>query len=191
MKKLAFAFGALIMGFMLTSCGDNVKESIMKDVDAYFTGAEQVLATIDNAEDFVTFAEAMNDRDDLIEQLQADYGEKHISDEDWEVIENYMGERATAYNNAEADKCAEFLSPAIDRFEAILNEMYPQYEAGTPFDEETLDEFLDAYFGVTAFSECENIYTELSDRLDPLFEMEDEMSETIVARMDELWPDEE
>lgn len=191
MKKLAFAFGALIMGFMLTSCGDNVKESIMKDVDAYFTGAEQVLATIDNAEDFVTFAEAMNDRDDLIEQLQADYGEKHISDEDWEVIENYMGERATAYNNAEADKCAEFLSPAIDRFEAILNEMYPQYEAGTPFDEETLDEFLDAYFGVTAFSECENIHTELSDRLDPLFEMEDEMSETIVARMDELWPDEE
>ena len=191
MKKLAFAFGALIMGFMLTSCGDNVKESIMKDVDAYFTGAEQVLATIDNAEDFVTFAESMNDRDDLIEQLQADYGEKHISDEDWEVIENYMGERATAYNNAEADKCAEFLSPAIDRFEAILNEMYPQYEAGTPFDEETLDEFLDAYFGVTAFSECENIHTELSDRLDPLFEMEDEMSETIVARMDELWPDEE
>ena len=52
-------------------------------------------------------------------------------------------------------------------------------------------EFLDAYFGVTAFSECENVYPALSDRLDPLFEMEDEMSETIIARMDEIWPDEE
>lgn len=190
MKKLAFVFGALIMGFMLTSC-ENVKDDIIKDIDAYFTQAEQDLNMIDNAEDFVTFAEVMNDRSDLLDQLSEKYGEKTISDEDWEAIENYMEERATAYNTAEADKCAEFLTPAIDRFEAIVNAMYPQYEAGTPFDEETLDEFLDAYFGVTAFSECENVYPALSDRLDPLFEMEDEMSETIIARMDEIWPEEE
>lgn len=179
------------MGFMLTSCGDNVKDSIIKDVDEYFTQAEQVLASIDNAEDFVAFAESMNDRNDLIENLQEKYGDTHISDEDWSVIENYMGERATAYNEAEAVACEKFLTPAIDRFEAILNEMYPQFQAGTPFGEETLDEFLEAYMGVTAFSECENVYEELTDRLTPLFEKEDEMSEVIIARMDELWPDEE
>ena len=189
MKKLTFVFGALIMGFMLTSCGDSLKESIIKDVDAYFTQAEQDLAMIDNADDFVTFATVMNDRSDLLDLLQEKYGEKTITDEDWEAIENFMEERATTYNKAEAERCAEFLTPAIDRFEAILGQMYPQYEAGTPFDEETLDEFLDAYFGVTAFSDCENVYPELSDRLDPLFEMEDEMSETIIARMDEIWPD--
>lgn len=178
------------MGFMLTSC-ENVKDDIIKDIDAYFAQAEQDLNMIDNADDFVAFAEVMNDRSDLLDQLSEKYGEKTISDEDWEAIENFIEERATAYNTAEADKCAEFLTPAIDRFEAILSQMYPQYEAGTPFDEETLDEFLDAYFGVTAFSECENVYPALSDRLDPLFEMEDEMSETIIARMDEIWPDEE
>lgn len=191
MKKLAFVFGALIMGFMLTSCGDSLKESVIKDVDAYFTQAEQDLAMIDNAEDFVTFAEIMNDRSDLLDNLSEKYGDRTVTDEDWEAIENYIEERATAYNKAEAEACAKFLTPAIDRFEAILNEMYPQYEAGVPFEEETIDEFLDAYFGVTNFSECENIYPELTDRLEPLFDMEDEMSEVIIARMDELWPDEE
>ena len=179
------------MGFMLTSCGDNVKDSINKDIDTYFTEAEQELATIDNAEDFVAFAEKMNDRSDLLDLLSEKYGEKEISDEDWEAIENFMEKRATDYNEAEAKRTAEFLTPAIDRFEAIVNTMYPQYQAGTPFDEETLDEFLDAYFGVTAFEECENVYPELSDRLNPLFEKEDEMSENIIARMDEIWPDEE
>ena len=179
------------MGFMLTSCGDSLKESVIKDVDAYFTQAEQDLAMIDNAEDFVTFAEIMNDRSDLLDNLSEKYGDRTVTDEDWEAIENYIEERATAYNKAEAEACAKFLTPAIDRFEAILNEMYPQYEAGVPFEEETIDEFLDAYFGVTNFSECENIYPELTDRLEPLFDMEDEMSEVIIARMDELWPDEE
>lgn len=179
------------MGFMVTSCGDSLKESVIKDVDAYFTQAEQNLAMIDNAEDFVTFAEIMNDRGDLLEYLQEKYGDKTITEKDWDAINTFVEERATAYNKAEAETCAKFLTPAIDRFEAILNEMYPQYEAGVPFEEETIDEFLDAYFGVTAFKDCENVPTELTERLEPLFAMEDEMSETVIARMDEIWPDEE
>lgn len=179
------------MGFMITSCGDSLKDSIIKDIDAYFAQAEQDLAMIDNADDFVNFATVMNNRSDLLNLLQEKYGEKTITDQDWEAVENFLEERATAYNKAEADACASFLTPAIDRFEAILNEMYPQFQAGTPFDEETLDEFLDAYFGVTAFSDCENIYPVLNERLDPLFKMEDEMSETIITRMNKIWPDEE
>ena len=34
MKKLAFLFGALVMGFMITSCGESVKDSMMKEIDA-------------------------------------------------------------------------------------------------------------------------------------------------------------
>ena len=141
------------MGFMLTSCGDSLKESVIKDVDAYFTKAEQTLASIETSEEFVDFALTMNDRSELMDQLNESYGDRTISDEDWNAIESYIEERATAYNQAEAEKCAEFLTPAIDRFEAIVNQMYPQYQEGTPFDEETLNEFLDAYFGVTAFTE--------------------------------------
>ena len=179
------------MGFMFTSCGDSLKDSIIKDIDEYFTEAERVLGEFDNAEDFVAFAEAMNDRGDLLEYLQEKYGDKTITEKDGDAINTFVEERATAYNKAEAETCAKFLTPAIDHFETILNKMYPQFQAGTPFDEETLDEFLDAYFGVTKFSECENIYPELSERLEPLFDMEDEMSEVIIARMDQLWPEEE
>jgi hypothetical protein len=191
MKKLAFVFGALIMGFMITSCGESVKDGMIKLVDTYFASAEADLAAIDNVADFLAYAEVMNDRSDLIDQLQEQFGEKEISDADWEVVENYMYDRATTYNKAESAKCSEFLVPAIERFENIINKMYPQYQEGTPFDEETLDEFLDAYWGVSDFSVCENVDQDLVDRVSPLFDKEDEMSETIIARMDEIWPEEE
>jgi len=183
-------FGALIMGFMLTSCGDSLKESVIKDVDAYFATAEQDLAGIDNADDFIAYAVAMNDRTDLLDLLQEKYGDRTVTDEDWEAIENFIEERATAYNKVEADKCAEFLTPAIDRFEAIVGEMYPIFQAGGLFKDTQLDEFLDAWTGVTNFEECENIFPELTDRLEPIFAMEDEMSEQIIAQLDELYPDE-
>ena len=191
MKKLAFVFGALIMGFMITSCGESVKDGMIKLVDTYFASAEADLANIDNVADFLSYAEVMNDRSDLIDQLQEQFGEKEISDADWEVVENYMYDRATTYNKAESAKCSEFLVPAIERFENIIHKMYPHYQEGTPFDEETLDEFLDAYYGVTDFSVCENVDQTLVDRVNPFFDKEDEMSETIIARMDELWPEEE
>lgn len=178
------------MGFMITSCTESTKDSVMKDVDTYFAAAEQKLADIDNVEDFITFAVGMNDRSDLLDLLQEKYGEKSISDEDWETVENFISERATAYNKAEADKCTVFLTPAIDRFEAIVNQMYPIFQAGGRFDEPTIDEFLDAWSGINDFSECENIHSELSDRLEPIFAMEDEMSEQILAQMDEFYPDE-
>ena len=179
------------MGFMITSCGESVKDGMIKLVDTYFASAEADLANIDNVADFLSYAEVMNDRSDLIDQLQEQFGEKEISDADWEVVENYMYDRATTYNKAESAKCSEFLVPAIERFENIINKMYPQYQEGTPFDEETLDEFLDAYYGVTDFSVCENVDQTLVDRVNPFFDKEDEMSETIIARMDELWPEEE
>ena len=78
------------MGFMLTSCGDSLKESVIKDVDAYFTKAEQTLASIETSEEFVDFALTMNDRSDLMDQLNESYGDRTISDEDWNAIESYI-----------------------------------------------------------------------------------------------------
>lgn len=179
-----------MIGFMLTSCGGSVKENIMKDVDNYFTEAEQQLAAIDNVEDFLTLVELNNDRSDLQELLENKYGEKEMSEEDWDEILNYINDRATAYNQAEAEKTAEYLTPAIDRLEAIVNEMYPVYQAGTPFDADMLDEYVGAYMGVSDFDICENVYPELTDRLNPLLEKDEEMEEAVLARLDELYPDE-
>ena len=179
------------MGFMLTSCGESVKDGIINDVNEYFTSAEAELAEIDNVEDFLIFVEVMNDRTDLLDLLQEKYGEKTISEEDQQAVEEYIYDRATAYNKAESARCTEFLTPAIERLEAIVNQMYPMFQAGTAFDQETLDEFVDAYTAVTDFSVCENVDSALVERLDPTFTMEDEMSETIIARLDEIYPDEE
>ena len=184
-------FGALIMGFLLTSCGDSTKDQAIKIIDQYFKEAEDQLALIDNVEDFVTFAEIMNDRSDLLERLSDQVGDKSISDEDMKAVEDYSYERATAYNKAEGLKCTEFLAPAIDRYENIINVMYPLFQSGVEFDQETIDEFLDAYTTVTDFSVCENIDPELNERLNPLVEKEEEMSDAILARLEYFYPEEE
>ena len=193
MKKLAFVFGALIMGFMITSCNNSakIKAEMIKDVDDYFTKAESELAAIDNAEDFVAFAVGMNDRSDLLDQLQEKFGEKDIDDADWEEIENFIYDRATAYNQAEGLRCTEFLTPVVEWYETIVNKLYEQFQAGIAFQDADLDEFLDAYSALSDFGECENVDPELVDRLNPVFEKEDEMSDMILARLDEMYPDEE
>ena len=193
MKKLAFVFGALIMGFMITSCNNSakVKAGMMQDVDKYFADAEKALAEIDNAEDFVIFAEVMNDRSDLLDQLQEKYGDKDINDKDWEEIESFIYDRATAYNQAEGLKCTEFLTPVIERYETIVNKLYEQFQAGIAFQDADLDEFLDAYSAISDFGECENVDPELVDRLNPTFEKEDEMSDLILEGLDRMYPTED
>ena len=193
MRKLAFVFGALLLGFMITSCDNSakIKEGMIKDVDFYFEAAEDELAEIDNAEDFVIFAETMNDRSDILDLLQEKYGDKDINDKDWEEVENFIYDRATKYNQAEGLKCTEFLTPVIDRYEAIVNKLYEQFQAGITFADEDLDEFLDAYSALSDFSECENVDPDLVERLNPTFEKEDEMSDLILARLDEMYPDDE
>ena len=170
------------MGFVMVSCGDSTKDNMIKDVDAYFSQAEQELNAIDNTEDFLAFVEGMNDRSDLLEILDQKYGDKTVSDDDQKAIEDFIYSRATAYNQAESVKCSEFLVPAIDRLEVIVNKMYPLFQAGEAFDEESIDEFLDAFTSVTAFSVCENVNQELSDRLSPIFDKEEEAKEYIVGR---------
>ena len=193
MRKLAFLFGALILGFMITSCDNSakIKAGMINDVDKYFADAEKKLADIDNATDFVAFAEVMNDRSDLLDLLQEKYGDEDINDKDWEEIENFIYDRATAYNQAEGQRCTEFLTPVIEWYETIVNKLYGQYQAGVTFADEDLDEFLDAYSALSDFEVCENVDPALVERLDPTFEKEDEISDMILARLDEMYPDEE
>lgn len=192
MKKLVFVFGALILGFMISSCDNSakVKAGMIKDVDEYFTEAERVLNEFDNAEDFVAFAKAMNDRSDLLEHLSEKYGDNDITDKDWDEVESFMYDRATAYNQAEMAKCSEFLTPIIDRFEVLVNNMYPKFLAGETFDDATIDEYADVYTAIMDFGECENVDSKLVDRLEPLFAKDDEMTDVILARLDEMYPDE-
>jgi hypothetical protein len=162
MKKLSLILAAVVMGFIMTSCGGSVKDSIMKDVDNYFTEAETKLAAIDNADDFIAFATSMNDRSEISNTLEERYDGKKISEEDQEAIEAYIYDRATAYNKAEGLKCGEFLTPIMERF---VNAVEALYNNRDELDEETFTamfkEMDEAEDEVLKFAECENIPEEL------------------------------
>lgn len=134
----------------------------MKDVENYFTQAEQTLASIDNADDFIAFAKSMNDRSEFMNQLDEQYGDKEISAEDEETLQTFIYDRATAYNQAEAIKCGEFLAPIMERFVNAVEALYNNREE---LDEETFaamfKEMDEAEDEVLKFAECENIPEEL------------------------------
>lgn len=188
MKKLAFVFGALIVGFMLTSCGDAAKDKLIKDVEDYFAAAEQQLATIDNAETFLSFVQTMNDRSDLLSVIQENY--ESLSEADQVAVDSLVYNRATEYNHAEALKCTEFLLPVVDNYEIAVNRLYEMYQDGQSFDEESLNVFLEAYQGISAFSICENVEPSVMERLNPILEKEDEISDLIVEGLERLFPEE-
>ena len=162
MKRFSLILAAVVMGFIMTSCGGSVKDSVMKDVENYFTQAEQTLASIDNADDFIAFAKSMNDRSEFMNQLDEQYGEKELSDEDNEALQTFIYDRATAYNQAEAMKCGEFLAPIMERFVNAVEALYNNREE---LDEETFaamfKEMDEAEDEVLKFAECENIPEEL------------------------------
>ena len=164
MRRLSLILAAVVMGFVMTSCGGSVKDSIMKDVENYFTQAEQKLAAIDNAEDFIAFAKSMNDRSEFMNSLQEKYGDLEMSEEDNEALQTFIYDRATAYNKAEAMKCAEFLTPVMERFVKAVEALYNNTEE---LDEETFNamfgEMNDAEDEVLKFAECENIPEELTN----------------------------
>lgn len=191
MKKLTLILAVAVMGFVMASCGGSPKDAIMKDVDEYFSQAEQELAEITNAEDFLQFAEVMSDRSDLIDLLDKKYGDKEISEEDNEIVQNYIYDRATAYNHAEAEKCAEYLTPLVDSFEAAVNQLYAQFQANQVYAADNIDVFIDSFAALLDFSDYDNILPEIQERLDVVLSKVDEMDETLDARIDELYPDEE
>ena len=185
MKKLTIILAAVVMGFVMTSCGGSVKDAIINDVENYFTEAEQKLAAIDNVDDFIAFATSMNDRSDFLKVLDEKYGEKSISEEDDEAIQNYMYDRATAYNKAEALKCAEFLTPIMDRFVKAVDALYTPFTEGVVPDEDAFyamyDEMDQAEDEVLKFADCENIPDELIEQFsaaeDKRAEMFDDVEE--------------
>lgn len=188
MKKLTLAIFAVVIGFVMASC-DNVspKETIMKATDTFFTQAEEKLSTIENGEDFMAFFDAFKtDKQDFIQQAFADYVDeegniKGISDSDMEEIQKYMYDRATAFNKVEADKAAEFLTPAIENYEAAINALYEAVATGQS-TEGLVDQFEAAENELAMFGEYDNVLPELQERAKAA---EAKLNEVIAAMTEE------
>ena len=175
MKKITLAIAALVIGLAMASCGgESPKESIMKAADEFFAQAETNVQAITSAEEFMNhFAEMEIKRDELSQQLFGPYSDKDgnitgISDSDMEEIQSYLYDRATAYNKVEAAKCAEFLTPAIEKYEQSVDALYEKFLADEQMDEETFHGLFEAVTEaaeeVYVFADYDNIPKELSNR---------------------------
>lgn len=190
MKKFSFVFGALILGFMLVSCSNSskVKNAMIADVDAYFDQALANLDAINDAEDFLDYAAKMSDGSDiesyLLERWDKDV---KISDKDYNDLLDHVKEKSTNYFMAEKNKCIELMGPAIDRFNAIIDKMYPMYQAGQRFDDETMEEFLDVFNYLNMFMDYDNAMDVLEESIGESTGKMGEMTEVINQRIAEMY----
>ena len=197
MKKFALTIAAVMIAFVMTSCGgESPKEKIMKTTDEFFTQAENNVQAITSGEDFMNLvADMETKRDELIQKLFGPYSDndgniKGISDTDMEEIQSYIYDRATAYNKVEGAKAAEFISPALDEVERYTDELYAQFKAGEDLNLETVKKFDDAYVNVMIFNDYDNVLPELQERRAANWEKIDEMNEVLIAKLHELYPEE-
>lgn len=176
MKKFTLAIAAVVIGFVMAACDTtSPKETVMKATDEFFTQAEQELnETVVDAQGFMDFFNVMNlDKSEFLQDVMAPYVDeegnvKGFTEEEWNELQNYIYDRATAYNRVEGAKCAEFLTPAIERYEKAVDAFWVKYEAGEEIDDETFDamvaELDEAEDAVFMFADYDNILPELQER---------------------------
>ena len=198
MKKLTLAIIAVVMGFVMAACNTtSKKETIMKATDEFFTQAEQELnETVTTGEDFMIFYEVMNDdKNEFMKTTFAPYMDeegniKGFTEEEWEELQTYIYDRATAYNKVEAAKAAEFITPALDDLETAVDELYAQFQAGTELENESVLKFGEAYEAFSNYAYYDNVLPEISERYNTVSDKLGEMDEVLNAKLRELFPEE-
>lgn len=173
MKKITLAIAVVIMGFVMASCGNSVspKETIIKATEEFFNQAKTKLMAIDNAEDFLAYVDSFNqEKAEFSQNLFADYVDeegnlKGFTEEEFNEIQTSLYDIATAYNREEAAKAAEFLTPRIEAYENVVNDLY---EAASNGDDETFhnltEKFEAAEADLRAFADYDNVLPELQQR---------------------------
>lgn len=173
MKKITLAIAAVVIGFVMASCGNSVspKETILKATEDFFTQAKTDLQTIDNAEDFLAFVNNFaQEKDVFIQNVFADYMDeegnlKGFTEEELTDLQTQLGDMATAFNKEEALKAAEFITPLVENYENAVNALY---DAFGNVDEETfhqlIENFEDAEAGLRVFEAYDNVLPELQER---------------------------
>jgi len=173
MKKITLAIAAVVIGFVMASCGNSVspKETILKATEDFFTQAKTNLQAIDNAEDFLAFVNNFaQEKDAFIQNVFADYMDeegnlKGFTEEELTDLQTQLGDMATAFNKEEALKAAEFITPLVENYENAVNALY---DAIGNVDEETfhqlVENFEDAEAGLSVFAAYDNVLPELQER---------------------------
>lgn len=173
MKKLTLAIAAVVMGFVMAACNTtSPKETVMKATDEFFAQAEKELnETVVDAQGFMDFFNVMNlDKSEFMQNVLAPYLDeegnvKGFTEEEWNELQSYIYDRATAYNKVEGAKAAEFIEPAVANYESAINALF---EAAGNVDEEAFGKLIEKYeeaeAGLRLFADYDNVPAELQQR---------------------------
>lgn len=173
MKKVTLFVVMAFAAIAMTSCDNKAakKEAIMQEVETFFSQAEQKLATLNNTEEFLAFFnELSTSKSEFAQNLYAKYEAddqgnfKGFTPEESKGISEEIYARATEYNKKESAKCAEFLTPLIDNLKTVVDNAKAEYEANGQVSEETEALVEAASEKVLAYSDYDNVPTELQDR---------------------------
>ena len=192
MEKLTLVLAAVVMGFFMTSCGENTEEKVKKATDEFFAQAEQEVQAIDNADDFLAFCdEFTNRKGEFAQEIFAQFpknddGEALVPDE----VTDFIYNRATDYNHVEAVKAAEFITPALDNLEASVNKLYEQFISGNGLDDESVLKFDEDYGVFSTFIYYDNVLPEIQDRCTTVGQKLQEMDAVLDAKLNELYGEE-
>lgn len=185
MKKVTLFVVMAFAAIAMTSCDNKAakKEAIMQEVETFFSQAEQKLATLNNTEEFLAFFnELSTSKSEFAQNLYAKYEAddqgnfKGFTPEESKEISEEIYARATEYNKKESAKCAEFLTPLIDNLKTVVDNAKAEYEANGQVSEETEALVEAASEKVLAYSDYDNVPTELQDRFAEIASIWDSIS---------------
>ena len=129
MKKFTMILGAVILGFMLASCGDNKKDTIIEKFNTFFDEETATLSQIDDADALVEYAHSFSERHDnlftkLTEEFPLDDDENFVgmNQEDNDAVWGSYQDRFDALNEQFIEKGAAFFEPIIADLEDFITE---------------------------------------------------------------------
>lgn len=166
MRRVALLLGAVLIGFMVSSCGEPTQEKIYKEVDMMFTQKEAEVKAIDNADDLLAFVNAMNETPELeiLRKYANDNDElEDLTAEEADKLFDRMLERRSVYEAVQEEKCTEILEPLIADYEKVVADLYEDYENDVPEpDEAMIDQWSKLYDQVYQYADI--IPDALADR---------------------------
>ena len=109
MKKLTMIVAVVIIGFIMTSCGNKEKD-LMNKANELFAQAETELNAIDNWDGFVTFFQSFKQKFD---DFKAGYSNLKLSQE----TQDFLSNKKEAFDQMESQKAGELFAPILEKGE--------------------------------------------------------------------------
>lgn len=157
MKKLTLFLGAVVLGFMLVSCG-NKKDQVIKVINDYYDNEIVELNKVDNLNALLEYRDASDERAEALNKVwfpqdeTADDPLKDLSEEELETVYSVIDDRWDELDDLFDTKASGFYEPIISDLEASYNELVElvePYEDAEAVPDELFDpvyeKFLEKY----------------------------------------------